>query len=301
MPLSEMMREDASARDNGRGSLERALQELEALESIYGYEPGGFIVHSTAELAMARSMVHPGVTQPNADVVDWTLPQLELEIRVELDSGGEGNDASARLRCAMPPGYPTTASLQVSVVVDDLRRAQQNELTAMLQAKADELLGEESVVDLVQALEELYCSMRSEGNTLGEQLPEPDLGQSKLSAILFRIDHMNDSTSYIRKLQLWSDELEMGTVLLYRMRSKSVNASSGGKAVTPKGRAEDIWVLIEGTRDHASEYLSRLRTRKMTGQDRHERKSTVVWDSDSASKGTSKRRIADKFVAEDYR
>ena len=99
--------------------------------------------------------------------------------------------------------------------------------------------------------------MRAEGNTLGEPLLEPDqrdLGQSNLSAILFRIDHMNDSTSYIRKLQLWSDELELGTVLLYRMRSKSVNASSGGKAVTPKGRAEDIWVLIEGARDRASEY-----------------------------------------------
>lgn len=293
-----MLCEDASPKDNG--SLERAVQELEALESIYGYEPGGFTVHSVTELALARSVVGVG-QETGAEGAEWSPPQLELEICVNLGSGEE-NGAVARLRCTMPPGYPTTASVQVSVSVDGFRRAQQDKLTLMLQQKADELLGDESVVDLVQALEELYSGVGSEGSAQTQGgLPEPELEQPDLLTTLFRIDHMNDSTAYIRKLKLWSDELDLGIVLLYRMRSKSVNASSGGKAVSPKGRAEDIWVLMEGTRDHASEFLSRLRTHKMTGQDRHERKSTVVWDSNSANESTSKRRIADKFIAQEYR
>ena len=65
-----------------------------------------------------------------------------------------------------------------------------------------------------------------------------------MSTVLFHIDHMNDSATYIQKLQTWSEELKLGAVLLYRMRTKAVNASSGGKSVTPKGRAEQIWVLL---------------------------------------------------------
>jgi hypothetical protein len=298
-------------------ALERAVQELEALESIYGYDAGGFTVHSPAELALSRSMVDAGLPPPAGAA--WAPPQLELELRLELDGDGDGS-AVARLRCALPPGYPTTAAARPSVTVEGLRRTRQDELTAALQAKADELLGEESVVELAQALEAVYSGVVADERTsvaaaerspcAGNPLePEPELSSSAhaavgqqlaLSSVLLHIDHMNDSSAYIRKLQLWTDELGLGGVLLYRMRTKAVNATSGGRSVTPKGRAEEIFVLLDGLGASTAEFLSRLRTQKMTGQDRHERKSTVVWDSSSAGEAGSVRRVADGLVAEEY-
>jgi hypothetical protein len=304
---------DAAAPDvfdeDALDALERAVQELEALDSIYGYDAGGFIVHSPAELALSRSMVDAGLPPPAGAV--WAPPQLELELRLELDGDGDGS-AVARLRCALPPGYPTAAAARPSVTVEGLRRTRQDELTAALQAKADELLGEESVVELAQALEELYTGVVADERirvVARQPEPEPELSgsahaaagqQPALTSILLHIDHMNDSTAYIRKLQLWSEELGLGVVLLYRMRTKAVNATSGGRSVTPKGRVEEIFVLLDGPGASTAEFLSRLRTQKMTGQDRHERKSTVLWDSSSAGEAESVRRVADGLVAEEY-
>ena len=132
--------------------------------------------------------------------------------------------------------------------------------------------------------------------------PEPELSgqQLALSSVLLHIDHMNDSSAYIRKLQLWTEELELGAALLYRMQTKAVSATSGGRSVTPKGRAEEIFLLLDGPGASIAEFLSRLRTQKMTGQDRHERKSTVLWDSGSAGEAGSVRRVAEGLVAEEY-
>ena len=292
-------------------ALERAVQELEALDSIYGYDAGGFIVHSPAELALSRSMVDAGLPPPAGAA--WAPPQLELELRLELNGGSDGS-AVARLRCALPPGYPTTAAARPSVTVERLRRTRQDELTAALQARADELLGEESVVELAQALEELYSGVIADEHTsvaaaerspcAADPLePEPELSsgqQLALSSVLLHIDHMNDSSAYIRKLQLWTEELDLGAALLYRMRTKAVSATSGGRSVTPKGRAEEIFLLLDGPGASIAEFLSRLRTQKMTGQDRHERKSTVLWDSGSAGEAGSVRRVAEGLVAEEY-
>lgn len=272
-------------------ALERAAQELEALESIYGYEPDGFTVHSDAALELARAAVDGGEAGAG-----WAPPALELELRLELDVEGQPA-VVARLRLSLPPGYPTAASARVSVSIEGLRRRVQDDLTAAVQTKADALLGEEAVMELAQELQEIGPGVLANEQAIGlGPDPDPDPEQNaaaggavqammaskpkeSLSTVLFHIDHMNDSTTYIQKLRLWSEELNLGVVLLYRMRTKAVNASSGGKSVNPKGRAEAIWVLLDGNLGSTKEFLSRLRTQPMTGQDRHERKSTVIWDN----------------------
>ena len=223
---------------------------------------------------------------------------LELELRLELELDGDAAPAAARLRCALPPGYPVTAAARVSVSVEGLRRTHQDELTLLLQRRADALLGEEAVVELAQELQDKIPGVVADlrefvmQNRAGGAAAEPQPQSSTVTAlssaeprstILFHIDHMNDSTTYIRKLKLWAEELDLGAILLYRMRTKAVNASSGGKSVTPKGRAEEIWVLLDGSLASTKEFLSRLRTQKVTAQDRHERKSTVVWDKNSCA------------------
>ena len=127
--------------------LQRAVQEIEALESIYGYDIGGFTVHSEAELLAAQTTLEAGRVD-----ADWVAPPLEIEIELDLD-GVEGAP-KARLKCGLPPGYPERAAA-VSVSVASLRRGAQDVLTAQLTAKAQTLAGDEAVMELVQALQEL--------------------------------------------------------------------------------------------------------------------------------------------------
>jgi hypothetical protein len=97
-------------------ALERALEEIEALRAIYGYDAGGFVLHSEAELLAAQAAVELGAA---AVVAGWAAPRLDIELRISLD---QVDDApAARLRCGMPPGYPARAA-SVSVSVAGLRR-----------------------------------------------------------------------------------------------------------------------------------------------------------------------------------
>ena len=129
------------------GALERAVDEVEALEAIFGFDEGGFVVHSAPELAAARSMVEAGGDG------DWTPPQLELEVRVDVE--GEEGPQAVRLRCTLPGGYPESSCAAVSVAMAGVRRSTQDQLTAALGQKALELLGEEAVMELVQELQEI--------------------------------------------------------------------------------------------------------------------------------------------------
>lgn len=134
--------------------LERAVQEIEALEAIFGYEEGGFTVHSAPELAAARAVVEAGAAP---DGEEWVAPRLEIELRVGIaldDDDASAAPLSARLRCSLPAGYPETSCASVSVAIDGVRRATQDELTASLTEKAGALLGDEAVMELVQELQD---------------------------------------------------------------------------------------------------------------------------------------------------
>ena len=160
-------------------SLERAVQEVEALEAIFGYEDGGFTLHSEGALSEARSATEAAAS---ALPEGWAAPQLEIELQLALE-GVEGRDdgpvPTARLRCGLPPGYPATASAIVSVSVPGLRRARQDELSAQLTAKAAELLGDEAVTELAQELQEIAPAAFAEelaaaGASSAEPEPEPE-------------------------------------------------------------------------------------------------------------------------------
>ena len=134
-------------------ALERAVQEVEALDAIYGYDEGGFTIHSEAELLAAQAAVE------SAELAAGAAPQLDIELQIELDEDDDGSDApavptKARLRCSLPPGYPLICAA-VSVSVEGLRRASADELSAKLTDKAAELAGGEAVSELVQELQEI--------------------------------------------------------------------------------------------------------------------------------------------------
>lgn len=137
-------------------ALGRAVEEIGALEAIFGYEEGGFVVHSGQELAVARSTVEGDAEELPEE---WRAPELEIELQLKLEleenDGVDDDRPTARLRCAMPPGYPAICSASVSVSIEGLRRGAADVLTARLSEKASSLLGDEAIMELVQELQEV--------------------------------------------------------------------------------------------------------------------------------------------------
>ena len=153
-----------AAAEQALEALERAVEEIGALEAIFGYDDdaGAFIVHSESALAAARAVVDGGAgVLPEG----WCAPQLEIELQLKLeldDSGTEGDRPTARLRCTMAPGYPAVCGASVSVSIAGLRRGAADVLTSRLSEKAASLLGEEAVMELVQELQDIAPEMLEE-------------------------------------------------------------------------------------------------------------------------------------------
>lgn len=115
-------------------ALERAVAEIEALQAIYDND---LVVHSTSELFVATNAIEKGETI-----------ETLLEVSLQLDR-------ALKLKCALPSGYPVTAAARVSVSVDERTRREQEEFTARIQNKANQLLGQESILELVHELQEM--------------------------------------------------------------------------------------------------------------------------------------------------
>eukprot|EP01043_Picozoa_sp_COSAG02_P014817 COSAG02_NODE_617_length_19476_cov_158.404913_10_plen_428_part_00 len=151
-------------------ALERTVDEVDALEAIFGYEEGGFTIHSAAELAAARCTVEAGAAPDD----DWEPPQLDLELRVEIEAADGGAAQAARLRCSLPGGYPDSSCAVVSVAMEGVRRATQDALTEQLGQAAAAMLGEEAVMALVQQLQDIAPTALAEEHTaIAAATPQP--------------------------------------------------------------------------------------------------------------------------------
>lgn len=157
-------------------ALERAVEEIGALEAIFGYEDGAFTVQSESALAAARSAVEDPTELPEG----WSAPQLDIELRLMLeldDSDAEDGRPAARLRCTMAPGYPTVCCARVSVSIEGLRRGPADRLTERLAEKSSSLVGEEAVMELVQELQDIAPdTMRAQRAALAAEATSPKSG-----------------------------------------------------------------------------------------------------------------------------
>ncbi len=157
-------------------ALERAVEEIGALEAIFGYEDGAFTVHSEGALAAARSAIEDPAELPDG----WSAPQLDIELRLMLelvDSDAEDGRPVARLRCTMAPGYPAVCCASVSVSIEGLRRGAADRLTERLTEKAASLVGEEAVMELVQELQDIAPeTIREQRDALVAEAAAPKSG-----------------------------------------------------------------------------------------------------------------------------
>ena len=140
-------------------ALERAMNEIEALEAIYGDEYNGsdashFAVVSKSELNSARSVLEGDVCAYD----DKAIPQLEINI-VTCFENDDGERINLGLRCRLPPGYPETTPVSVSASIDGVRRSLREELSAHLNEKAESMIGVEAIMELVDELREVAPSI----------------------------------------------------------------------------------------------------------------------------------------------
>ena len=141
-------------------ALERTLDELEALEAIYGTDStdssAGFTVYSKRGVVVAaRSAVVAGASLLSSD---WASPTLEIGLRLQLSGDLDGKSPRAQiadLRCRLPPGYPDVTAAEPSVSVPGLPRRAETALAAQLVDRAREQIGCEAVMGLAQLLEEM--------------------------------------------------------------------------------------------------------------------------------------------------
>ncbi|KAL3933015.1 MAG: hypothetical protein SGARI_003812, partial [Bacillariaceae sp.] len=145
---------------------DRAIQEIEALEAIYGralfdetHDASSVVMPSSQEAWKEAQHVLESIH--SGDLVDLeNLPPeiaLEIETPVELHGGAEENPSvRAKIRIRLPMGYPEyKAALITSVTAVDvtnkstvLKRAVIDDIVASLANKAKELVGVEAVMDI---------------------------------------------------------------------------------------------------------------------------------------------------------
>lgn len=175
-------------------ALERALNETEVLNAIYGGDD--------EEAEEAVSDAHPlsqqppsgtsfAIVSPGTDDLDRIkrylelemsssvpggilsfryAPDLKIEIRTQIEgetisnSNSCDNSSNANtnivLRCLLPKGYPETSSAIVPSIqtYPSLTRTSIDEITRALNEKARCLMGTEAVMDLVEEAKELCIS-----------------------------------------------------------------------------------------------------------------------------------------------
>jgi hypothetical protein len=239
--------------------VERQLLEVEALEAVYdGTE--AFALEDESWCQQAQFMIDAGNVQE--------LHALSFNVTIQ---------AGVRVRFTMSAEYPASEPARVTIEHPSLVRKELEDLNQKLQAKAALLLGEESALELVQEAEELLEKFQEESTLFNLQDATEESSTVEQHTLLLRIDHMNDTTAYIKKLQGWIFDLGLRGRMFYRIRDTPCNASSGGSKLTPKRRAENIVLLLEG--EQTAAFMKLLRTARLTSQDRREKKSSIVWET----------------------
>lgn len=161
--------------ENEEEALERAVAEIEVLESIYGCcsddeteaQQTSFRVVSMDALESARAIL--ATDGPNQGDNRIPIPRLDVVVQLPLDvTDATSNNTlpdhddsntlprcTSWLRCGIPAGYPISRPAIVSVDVPSLTRSDQDKLSEELRRYAEQLVGEEAVLAMAQKLQEI--------------------------------------------------------------------------------------------------------------------------------------------------
>ncbi len=174
-------------------ALERAVAEIEALEAIYDTN---FTLHSSSELVAATSAIENG---------DLSVLVGECCFKLSLVLV----DGTIILNCTLPLGYPITAAARVSI--QGRTRKEQDALTRQLQQKANELVGQEAVLELVHELQALIDTIETCHNATKKDCESP-CTPTILERRWIWVHHITDSAR-IKAIHQEARELHLGGYL----------------------------------------------------------------------------------------
>jgi hypothetical protein len=153
-------------------ALDRAVQEVEALQAIYQHDDQGgsenccLFVKSTEVLERSKAIVEEENHELLSTAADVPLLELEMQIATQLVVDTEHNSCrSARIYFGLPPGYPSSEPVNVTILMaQGMARTTREELVARLQTRANKLVGAEAIMELIQECQDqllLYNSCES--------------------------------------------------------------------------------------------------------------------------------------------
>lgn len=288
---------------------ERQQEELDGLRAIYLPEElsvEAFDVQFGVRYSIAAGWqlrIRLPALYPVSERLSFSLERNANAVTSSSNSSNDDAALALALALAAAPPAPALEDAACTIILETLEAVSAEEVgcehlmlaiqTAV--AVAERLKEEEHLAQQARAAVEEGAAAPTTTAVAGEEaaaaaapaaaVAVTQAHPPELVQVCLFIDHMNDHLTYMKKVRRWTKELGLTGVALYRMRAKHINAVSGGGKVVPKGRAEDIYVLLEGEASEIKDFLTRLRTFKMTSQDRREKKSKVLWDNKSSSLG----------------
>ncbi|CAB9527933.1 RWD domain-containing protein 2B [Seminavis robusta] len=153
--------------DHWLDSLERAVQEMEALQAIYPCdqneedEPHSVVLtlKSLDALTQAREIL-ASTTSGDDPLGKEAIPTLEVELQI----AGGAKGPSARVYFGLGPGYPSLEPVRVSVLTTEglANRSAKEDLARQLKEKAKGLVGSEAILELVQECQEELCQLHEQ-------------------------------------------------------------------------------------------------------------------------------------------
>ena len=157
-------------------ALERSVNEIDALEMIYGDLDGeddgesSFSIVSLSEMELARSILSGDLDGK------LEIPSLELQIKSSIELNDIGKSVIFTLRVSLPVGYPDVPAF-VTAYAEGLRRSIREDLSSHLREVSKSMVGSESIMGLMETLKEvgpIYVATELDVDTNSKQLSSSD-------------------------------------------------------------------------------------------------------------------------------
>lgn len=236
--------------------LQRQLDEVSTLQAIFCCE-GEFRTDEYVVRQLADKLLDSPDSLQAWDPLHFTVAQEDWSCNFALPSTYPEVPPFIDFSCR---GISRNQRNHVQAAIHELA-AEQTEIKSQAGEEP-----QECVLLVLQRLQELMAERESEQQQ-AEQDFHPEAIGNRFSVTFLGIDHMNQSGTYMKKVGSWVQQLGITGGFVYRQSKR------GG------ARSEDILMICESTHDATKEFLTNLRTQKMSSQDVREKKSRVLFES----------------------
>lgn len=274
--------------------LQRQLMEFEVMEAMYPVDGSDecssrFIVESLDDLDAVRAVVDTwdeSGTVPDESCL-LKLPLLQASLTLKIPD--EGDDRGMiTIKFTLPQSYPSEVPVIDSVSASNLNRTATLEILEKLEKFVKPLTrdlgddGYECLMEVARECEELATTYAKEQEEKYEANQKTSDSEDETTSVaVLRIDHMNDSKSYVKTLSKWCANLGLSARLFWSLPGATANKKwtsedaddvddddetskkskqNIGNHPPPGGRVENVFVILQGDDECVQKFLVKLKT-----------------------------------------